>query len=45
LSSALAGVAVTTGYTIQSFTGINTVGSASTTDNYTVFGVVSGGFF
>ena len=45
LSNAIAGVAVTTGYTIQSFTGINTVGSASTTDNYTVFGVVSGGFF
>jgi len=38
-------VTTTTGYTIQSFTGINTVGSASTTTNYEVFGIVSGGFF
>jgi len=45
LASALSGVTTTTGYTIQSFTGINTVGSASTTTNYEVFGIVSGGFF
>ena len=45
LDAAIAGVTTTNGYTVQSFTGINTVGSASTTDNYTVFGVVSGGFF
>ena len=45
LSAALSGVTTTTGHTIFSFTGINTVGSASTTANYTVFGVVSGGFF
>jgi hypothetical protein len=35
----------TAGYTIYGFTGINTVGSASTTANYEVFGVASGGFF
>jgi len=45
LANALSGVTTTTGYTIQSFTGINTVGSASTTTNYEVFGIVSGGFF
>jgi len=45
LSDALSGVSTSNGYIIQSFTGINTVGSASTTDNYQVFGVVSGGFF
>jgi len=45
LASALSGVTTTSGYTIQSFTGINTVGSASTTTNYEVFGIVSGGFF
>ena len=45
LASALSGVTTTTGYTIQSFTGINTVGSASTTTNYEIFGIVSGGFF
>lgn len=44
LGSALSGVTTTNGYTVQSFTGINTVGSASTTANYEVFGVVSGGF-
>ena len=44
LGSALSGVTTTNGYTVQSFTGINTVGSASTTTNYEVFGVVSGGF-
>ena len=45
LDTALSGVTTTTGHSIFSFTGINTVGSASTTDNYTVFGIVSGGFF
>ena len=45
LSAALSGVTTTTGHTIFSFTGINTVGSASTALNYTVFGVASGGFF
>ena len=44
LGNALSGVTTTNGYTVQSFTGINTVGSASTTANYEVFGVVSGGF-
>jgi hypothetical protein len=45
LAAALSGVTTTTGHTIFSFTGINTVGSASTTANYEVLGVVSGGFF
>jgi hypothetical protein len=45
LANALSGVTTTNGYTVQSFTGINTIGSASTTTNYEVFGIVSGGFF
>ena len=45
LSAAISGVTTTSGHTIFSFTGINTVGSASTALNYTVFGVASGGFF
>lgn len=45
LASAISGVTTTTGHTIFSFTGINTVGSASTAANYQVLGVVSGGFF
>ena len=45
LGNALSGVTTTNGYTVHSFTGINTVGSASTTANYEVFGVVSGGFY
>lgn len=45
LSAALSGVTTSNGHTIFSFTGINTVGSASTAANYTVFGVVSGGFW
>lgn len=45
LASAVSGVTTTSGYTIQSFAGINTIGSASTTTNYEVFGIVSGGFF
>jgi hypothetical protein len=44
LATALSGVTTTNGYTVHSFTGINTIGSASTTTNYEVFGVVSGGF-
>jgi len=44
LANALSGVTTTNGYTVHSFTGINTVGSASTAANYEVFGVVSGGF-
>jgi hypothetical protein len=45
LIGALSGVTTTTGHSIFSFTGINTVGSASTTTNYEVFGIISGGFF
>lgn len=45
LSNAIAGVTTTNGHTIFSFTGINTVGSASTTANYQVFGIASGGFW
>ena len=45
LSAAISGVTTTSGHTIFSFTGINTGGSASTAANYTVFGVVSGGFW
>ena len=45
LDTALSGVTTTTGHAIFSFTGINTIGSASTTANYEVFGIVSGGFF
>jgi hypothetical protein len=44
LSNALSGVTTTTGYDIFTFTGINTVGSASTTSNYVVLGSVNGGF-
>jgi len=45
LETALSGVTTTTGHTIFSFTGINTIGSASTAANYQVLGVVSGGFW
>jgi hypothetical protein len=45
LSSALVGVTTTSGHTIFSFTGINTVGSASTTSNYQVFGSANGGYW
>jgi hypothetical protein len=45
LSAALSGVTTTTGHTIFSFVGVNTVGSAATAVNYTVFGTVSGGFW
>ena len=45
LAASLSGVTTTTGHAIFSFTGINTIGSASTTANYELFGIVSGGFF
>jgi hypothetical protein len=44
LSAAISGVNTTTGYDIYNFTGINTVGSASTTANYIVLGSVNGGY-
>lgn len=44
LASAIAGVTTSNGFDIFSFTGINTVGSASTTANYQVLGMVNGGF-
>lgn len=44
LASAISGVTTTSGMDIYSFTGINTVGSASTTSNYYVLGVVNGGY-
>ena len=45
LEEAITGVTTITGYSFYNFTGINTVGSASTTENYEVFGIVSGGFY
>lgn len=44
LSQAISGVTTSNGYDIFTFTGINTVGSASTTANYVVLGSVNGGF-
>ena len=44
LSNAIAGVSTSSGYDIFTFTGINTVGSASTTSNYIILGSVNGGF-
>ena len=45
LASAISGVTTNTnGVDIYNFTGINTVGSASTTDNYLVLGSVNGGY-
>jgi hypothetical protein len=44
LSAAISGVTTTSGMDIYNFTGINTIGSASTTANYYVLGVVNGGF-
>ena len=44
LSAATSGVTTTSGMDIYNFTGINTIGSASTTANYYVLGVVNGGF-
>ena len=44
LAASLSGVTTTSGYDIFTFTGINTVGSASTTANYVILGSVNGGF-
>jgi hypothetical protein len=44
LTAAISGVTTTSGYDIYNFTGINTVGSASTTANYVVLGSVNGGY-
>lgn len=44
LASAITGVTTSSGTDIFTFTGINTVGSASTAANYKVFGMVNGGF-
>jgi len=44
LSAAIAGVTTSSGTDIFTFTGINTVGSASTADNYRILGMVNGGF-
>ena len=44
-NEATSGVTTTNGYTAYNFVGVNTIGSASTTANYEVFGIVSGGFF
>lgn len=42
--AAVSGVTTTNGYDIYNFVGLNTVGSASTTTNYEVLGIVNGGF-
>ena len=44
LANAISGVTTSNGYDIFTFTGINTVGSASTTANYVILGSVNGGF-
>jgi hypothetical protein len=44
LASAITGVTTTIGYDIYNFIGINTVGVATTAANYSVFGIVNGGF-
>jgi hypothetical protein len=44
LANAISGVTTSSGMDIYSFTGINTVGSASTTANYYILGVVNGGY-
>jgi hypothetical protein len=44
LAAAIVGVTTTNGYDIYSFTGINTIGSASTASNYELLGIVNGGF-
>jgi len=44
LQSAIVSNTTTNGYDIYNFTGINTVGSASTTTNYIVIGFVNGNF-
>ena len=44
LAAAITGVTTSNGYDSYSFTGINTVGSASTTANYIVLGSVNGSY-
>ena len=44
LANAISGVTTSSGMDIYSFTGINTIGSASTTANYYVLGSVNGGY-
>ena len=44
LGEATSGVTTDMGYIVQSFTGINTIGSGSTAANYQVVGVISGGY-
>lgn len=44
LEAAISGTTTSNGYDIFSFTAVNTVGSASTTENYVVLGVVNGDF-
>ena len=44
LAAAVSGVTTSNGYDNYSFTGINTVGSASTTANYIVLGSVNGSY-
>lgn len=44
LASAVSGVTTTSGTDIYTFTGINTVGSASTTTNYLLLGNVNGSY-
>ena len=44
LSAAISGVTTSNGIDIYNFTGINTIGSASTAANYQVLGVVNGGY-
>ena len=44
LASAISGVTTSSGYDIYNFTGINTIGSATTTANYEILGTVNGGY-
>jgi len=44
LAAAISGVTTSNGYDVYSFTGINTLGSASTTSNYIVLGSVNGSY-
>lgn len=44
LAAAIVGVTTLRGYDIYNFVGINTIGSASTTTNYELLGIVNGGF-
>jgi hypothetical protein len=44
LSDAISGVTTSNGIDIYNFTGINTIGSASTAANYRVLGLVNGGY-